>query len=153
VFDEARVARGKKIATMYTQGIDSALKAELDSVSEKIAKLEATTPQSQIFGSDIATIETRIRSGVNEVIEASLSSDLSNLSVLSQELDALVGAQKAYDVNSMFLIHSPFEGVPFLRYPIIAAAGLFIYFIIFTVCDIVNFPRGKRWFDRLRKTK
>ncbi len=94
VFDEARVAKGKKIATMYTQGIDSALKAELDSVNEKIAKLEATTPQNQIFGNDIATIETRVKSSVNEVIEASISSDLSNLSVLSQELNALVGAQK-----------------------------------------------------------
>ncbi|MBE7027074.1 MAG: hypothetical protein E7410_05920 [Ruminococcaceae bacterium] len=94
VFDEARVAKGKKIATMYTQGIDSALKAELDSVSEKIAKLEATTSQNQIFGSDIMAIETRIKSGVSEVIEASISSDLSNLSVISQELNALVGTQK-----------------------------------------------------------
>ncbi len=66
-------------------------------------------------------------------------------------LTVLSSAEVAYDENAMFIIHSPFEGVPFLRYPIIAAAGLFIYFIIFTVCDIVNSPRGERWFNRLRK--
>lgn len=67
--------------------------------------------------------------------------------------EALAGTEVAYDQNSMFIIHSPFEGLPFLRYPIIAAVGLFIYFIIFTVCDIINAPRGERWFNRIRKTK
>ena len=67
--------------------------------------------------------------------------------------EALAGTEVAYDQNSMFIIHSPFEGLPFLRYPIIAAAGLFIYFIIFTVCDIINAPCGERWFNRIRKTK
>lgn len=61
---------------------------------------------------------------------------------------ALVSPEKAYDVNSMFIIHSPFEGVPFLRYPIIAAAALVIYLVIFTVCDIVTAPHGKRWYNR-----
>ncbi|MBE6630882.1 MAG: hypothetical protein E7624_08560 [Ruminococcaceae bacterium] len=64
--------------------------------------------------------------------------------------EALVSAQKAYDVNSMFIIHSPFEGLPFLRYPVIAALGLVVYFIIFTVCDVLRTPRGDRWFDRAR---
>lgn len=62
----------------------------------------------------------------------------------------LVSAEKAYDVNSMFLLHSPFDGLPFLRYPVIAALGLLIYLIIFTVCDLVTAPRGNRWFDRAR---
>ena len=63
--------------------------------------------------------------------------------------EALVGAEKAYDENSMFIIHSPFEGAPFLRYPLIAAIGLVIYFAIFTVCDLVRSPHGNRWFDRV----
>ncbi len=71
--------------------------------------------------------------------------------------EALVSAEKAYDINSMFIIHSPFEGMPFLRYPLIAALGLVLYLIIFTVCDILTMPRGSRWFDRvlaaLRKGK
>lgn len=66
--------------------------------------------------------------------------------------EALVSAEAAYDVNSMFLIHSPFEGVPFLRYPLIAAIALVLYFIVFTVCDIIRTPRGARWFDRVRDT-
>ena len=61
---------------------------------------------------------------------------------------ALVSAEAAYDVNSMFIIHSPFEGVPFLRYPIIASVGLVIYLVIFTIYDIVATPRGDRWFER-----
>ncbi len=62
--------------------------------------------------------------------------------------EVFVSAEKAYEENAMFLIHSPFEGLPFLRYPLIAALGLMIYFIIFTVHDIVTTPRGSRWFDR-----
>ena len=62
--------------------------------------------------------------------------------------EVLVSAEKAYDVNSMFIIHSPFEGVPFLRYPLIAIIGLILYLIVFTVHDIVIHPRGNRWFDR-----
>ena len=63
----------------------------------------------------------------------------------------LVSAQAAYNVNSMFIIHSPFEGVPFLRYPIIAAVALVIYFIVFTVYDFIAMPSGKHWFDRIGK--
>ena len=65
----------------------------------------------------------------------------------------LVSEEMAYEVNSMFLLHSPFEGVPFLRYPFIAAIGLLIYFIVFTVCDIVTLPRGARWFNRVFSKK
>ena len=61
----------------------------------------------------------------------------------------LVSAEAAYDVNSMFIIHSPFEGVAFLRYPIIALLALVIYLAIFTVCDLINTERGNRWFNRL----
>ena len=61
--------------------------------------------------------------------------------------EVLTGADAAYEVNSMFLIHSPFEGLPFLRYPVIAALGLLVYLAIFTVCDTLTTPRGERWFN------
>ena len=64
----------------------------------------------------------------------------------------LVSADAAYDVNSMFIIHSPFEAIPFLRYPIIALAALVIYLIIFTVCDLINSEKGERWFNKTIKT-
>lgn len=56
----------------------------------------------------------------------------------------LVSADAAYDVNSMFIIHSPFEGADVLRYPFIAAVALFIYFIIFAVCELIRRRRSPR---------
>lgn len=61
----------------------------------------------------------------------------------------LVSAEAAYDVNSMFIIHSPFDGLDFLKYPIIAVTALFLYFVLFTVCDMVKHEKGDRWFDKL----
>lgn len=60
----------------------------------------------------------------------------------------LVSPEKAYDVNSMFIIHSPFEGLEFLKYPSIAAIALLLYFILFSVCELVKFKKGERWFDK-----
>ncbi len=50
----------------------------------------------------------------------------------------MISEEAAYDVNSMFIIHSPFESLGFLRYPIIAAIGLVLYFIVFALCEIVK---------------
>lgn len=47
----------------------------------------------------------------------------------------LVSAEAAYDVNSMFLIHSPFAGLDFLTYPVIALMAIPIYFAVFVICD------------------
>lgn len=55
---------------------------------------------------------------------------------------ALASAEAAYDVNSMFLIHSPFEGLDFLTYPVIALIAVPIYFVVFTVCNLVARKRG-----------
>lgn len=63
--------------------------------------------------------------------------------------EVLGSPEMAYDQNAMFIIHSPFDGMPFLRYPLIAVLGLVIYFIVFAVYDAVTAPRGNRWFDRL----
>ena len=65
---------------------------------------------------------------------------------------ALASPEVAYDQNAMFILHSPFEGVPFLRYPFIAAVGLAFYFILFTVYDVVTVPRGARWYERALAT-
>ena len=48
---------------------------------------------------------------------------------------ALVSEAAAYDVNSMFLIHSPFDGVRFLTYPVISLIAVPIYLALFTICD------------------
>lgn len=62
-------------------------------------------------------------------------------------LQVLVSAEKAWDINSMFIIHAPF-GPSFLRYPVIAVLALVIYFAVFTICDLIKNPKGHRWFNR-----
>ena len=61
----------------------------------------------------------------------------------------LVSDERAYDINSMFIIHSPFEGLDFLTYPVIALIGLLLYFVLFTVCELFKYKKGERWFDRV----
>ena len=56
---------------------------------------------------------------------------------------ALVSEAAAYDVNSMFLIHSPFEGLDFLTYPVIALIAIPIYFAVFLICDLYVNKKGK----------
>lgn len=94
VFDETRVSKGMKIASVYTDGIDSSLKAEIDSINEKIAKLESSTSQAQVFSNDIASIESRIKANISELVDMSISYDMSSLDVVSSELSSLVGTQK-----------------------------------------------------------
>lgn len=65
--------------------------------------------------------------------------------------EVLVSEKMAYEVNSMFIIHSPFEGLDFLRYPIIALIAIIAYFIIFNVCELIARGKGERWFDKIRK--
>ena len=57
---------------------------------------------------------------------------------------ALVSEAAAYDVNSMFLIHAPFDGLAFLTYPVIALIAIPIYFIVFVICDLCARKKNKR---------
>ena len=61
--------------------------------------------------------------------------------------------ERAFHVNSMFLIHSPFEGVDFLTYPFIALVALILYFIVFTVIDLIKNEKGNRWFNKINLNK
>lgn len=62
----------------------------------------------------------------------------------------LVSKESAYDVNSMFILHSPFAGAPFLVYPVIAGIAIVLYGILFTVLDVVNNGVEERWYYKLR---
>ena len=65
--------------------------------------------------------------------------------------EVLVSYEEAYSVNSMFIIHSPFDGVPFLIYPVIALIALVLYFVLFFVWELFIYPKGNRWFNRIKK--
>ena len=62
--------------------------------------------------------------------------------------EALVSEAMAYEVNSMFIIHSPFDGLDFLTYPTIAGIALVLYFVTFAICDAKAHKKGERWFDK-----
>ena len=64
--------------------------------------------------------------------------------------EVLVSVEEAYSVNSMFILHSPFEGIPFLVYPIIALGALILYFLLFSICELFAYSKGNRWFNRIK---
>lgn len=64
--------------------------------------------------------------------------------------EVLVSAEEANSVNSMFILHSPFDAVPFLTYPIIAGCSLILYFVFFFVCEFFVYPKGNRWYSRMK---
>ena len=63
----------------------------------------------------------------------------------------LASREAAYDVNSMFLIHSPFPGVDFLIYPVIALIAIPIYLAVFVACDFFANKKGERFIDKIVK--
>ena len=65
----------------------------------------------------------------------------------------LVSDEMAYQVNSMFLIHSPFDGISFLTYPVIALTAIPLYFIIFAVCELFAYKKGNRFYNRYFKKR
>jgi hypothetical protein len=65
---------------------------------------------------------------------------------------ALVSAEAANDVNSMFILHSPFPGLDFLTYPIIALVAMVLYFGHFVVFELFAYPKGNRWYNRIKKS-
>ena len=67
--------------------------------------------------------------------------------------EVLVSTEKAYYINSMFMIHSPFEAIPFLTYPIISSCAIVIYFGLFALLELFKYEKGNRWFNRLKKLK
>ncbi len=65
---------------------------------------------------------------------------------------ALASEAVAYDINSMFLIHSPFDGLDFLTYPIIALIAVPIYFAVFVICDLCLHKKGERFYNKVGGT-
>ena len=63
----------------------------------------------------------------------------------------LASEAAAYDVNSMFLIHSPFDGLDFLIYPVISLIAIPIYFAVFVICDSCVHKKGERFYNKIKK--
>jgi hypothetical protein len=61
---------------------------------------------------------------------------------------ALSSKDAAYNVNSMFLLHSPFEGAEFLTYPVIALIAIPIYLAVFIICDLCAHKKEDRFYSK-----
>lgn len=56
-------------------------------------------------------------------------------------------------INSMFLVCSPFEDVPWLTFYPIVGMMLVLYFAFFNIYELIAYKKGNRWFDKLKQIK
>ena len=63
---------------------------------------------------------------------------------------ALASEEAAYEVNSMFLIHSPFDGLDFFTYPVISLIAVPMYFAVFVICDLLAHKKGERFYNKTK---
>ena len=66
---------------------------------------------------------------------------------------ALVSYEQAYFINSMFMMHSPFAGLDFLTYPVVALIAVPVYFVLFVICDLCAHKKGKRFYNRTKNDR
>ena len=64
---------------------------------------------------------------------------------------ALVSEAQAYFINSMFMVHSPFAGLDFLTYPVVALIAVPVYFVLFLICDLCARRKSKRSHNKTKK--
>ena len=57
---------------------------------------------------------------------------------------ALVSREQAYFINSMFIVHSPFAGLDFLTYFVVALIAVPVYLAIFVICNLFIRKKSKR---------
>lgn len=63
-------------------------------------------------------------------------------------------AELAFEVNSMFIIHSPFNyDDKMLTFPLISVIIVFAYFITFVICELFAYKHKDRWYYRLFSKK
>lgn len=92
-----------------------------------------------MFGYVKTDVKRNMRSIIISIVAMALIGGYCNI------LLAAIGSRElAYDKNSMFMIHSPFEGVKFLTYPVIALVAIPIYLGLFYVCDVCARKRARK---------
>lgn len=67
--------------------------------------------------------------------------------------EVFVSTDAAINVNSMFIIISPFPSLPFLKYPFVAVFALILYFCLFAICEFIKYPSKDRWYNNIKKNK
>lgn len=65
------------------------------------------------------------------------------------------GEASAQNVNSMFLLHSPFEGLDFVIFPTVAGIALIILIIALLIAEAIKYRNDKEhiWYRRIHQKK
>ena len=99
-----------------------------------------------VFGYNKIDVMRNLKSIIVSIIAMAIIGGYCKLGVY-----AIGSESMAYDVNSMFLIHSPFEGVEFLTYPVISLIAIPIYLAEFIICDLIAHKKGDRFYNKFKK--
>ena len=99
-----------------------------------------------VFGYNKIDVIRNLKSIIVSIIAMAIIGGYCNIVFYAVGSEAM-----AYDVNSMFLIHSPFEGVEFLTYPVIALIAIPIYIAEFIICDLIAHKKGDRFYNKFKK--
>lgn len=91
--ENERVFKGKKIATVYKDGIDSQIKQDLDAINQQIERLQTTLTKKQFFSSDLASLESQIKTCIIELTGIPHTGNYNDLAAVKEELDWLVSRQ------------------------------------------------------------
>ena len=92
----------------------------------------------QVFGYTNTDVKRNMKSILISIVMMAVVGGYCNIL-----LYAIGSWDLAYYHNSMFLIHSPFDGVRFLTYPIIVLIAIPIYLAVFTICDVCARKRAQ----------
>ncbi len=88
--NEARVSKGKRISTIYTDGISPEIKQAMNTVNAKIRRLEEKTSQETFLGTDLSSTEEKISNTVDSVVKMTLTGDFEELDIAQAELAGYV---------------------------------------------------------------
>ncbi len=88
--NEERVAKGRKIATIYTDGIDEQTKQALDALNAKIRRLEKKTSESSAVSVDLSSAEEKIGVAVASVVEMTQTGNFEELDLVQTEIAGYV---------------------------------------------------------------
>lgn len=88
--NEERVAKGRRIATIYTDGIDEQTKQALDTLNAKIRRLEKKTAQTSNVNVDLSSAEEKIGASVAALVEMTQTGNFEELDLIQTEIAGYV---------------------------------------------------------------
>ncbi len=88
--NDERVSKGRRIATVYTDGIPEQTRQALDAVNAKIHRLENRTNGTTAVGVDLVSAEKKIDSAVASVVEMTQTGNFEEFDLVQTEIGGYV---------------------------------------------------------------